>query len=64
MRVYVWISDELKRSDLTPEKRAALEKLEARALAGKLEEGELDPYRRRKHDSCQRRREYVPNVAI
>lgn len=40
-----WIEDQLKLKNLSPEKRAALEKLQAKALVGSLRQGELNKWR-------------------
>jgi len=42
----MWIETELARKDLTPEKKAGLEKLQKKGLDGSLKDGELDRWRR------------------
>ena len=43
----MWIEHELDRTNLTPALEAALKALQAKALAGKLKKGDVDPYRKR-----------------
>ena len=58
----IWIERELAREDLTPQKRAALEDFRAKALNGRLREGELAAWRRQGRKPAQALRAFLARV--
>ena len=60
----MWIEAELQRKDLSAETRAALEALDKKGLAGKLNEKDLDPYRHRQHDEGDGLRAFLSKLRL